>query len=77
MGIAPGGSTEHVCIVVKVLISQCLSLRTGNSNHRKVILNQIEDLCQIILGQIKMCSVSSEQSETYVQDRVKLNMPNT
>ena len=32
------------------MISQRLSLRRVISNHSKVILNQIENLCKLILG---------------------------
>ena len=56
--IAPRGVTEHVFIVIKVMIIQCLSLRNTISNHSRVILNQIETLCQVNVGRIKMCSVS-------------------
>ena len=47
---APGSVTEHVFIAVIVMISQRLSLRRVISNHSKVILNQIENLCKLIFG---------------------------
>ena len=39
-GTAPRSVTEHVFIVVIVMISQRLCLRRVISNHSKVILNQ-------------------------------------
>ena len=49
-GTALGSVTQHVFIVVIVMISQRLSLRRVISNHSKVIFNQIENLCQLIFG---------------------------
>ena len=49
-GTAPGSVTQHVFIVVIVMISERLSLRRVISNHSKVILNQIENLCQLTFG---------------------------
>ena len=41
-GITPGGVTEHAFIVIKVMISQCVSLRGVISKYSTVLLNQIE-----------------------------------